>query len=81
MPLYTLTTKPTSIALELRKKTTISAIFISEPFDVETQEGVLVISPETVDDWEDGYYIAYPSDGSKPYPISPKYIRDNYTEL
>ena len=61
-----------------RKRTTVALAFIQEPFSVDTQEGVLVISPDTVDDWEDGYYLAYPSDGSKPYAIAPRYVRDNY---
>ncbi|MGD1973901.1 MAG: hypothetical protein PVH37_11705 [Desulfobacterales bacterium] len=46
--------------------------------EVDTQEGELTISPETVDDWDNGYYIAYPDDGSKPYVISPAYVRQNY---
>lgn len=49
-----------------RKKTTVELAFINEPFEVDTQEGEMVISPETVDDWDNGYYIAYPDDGSKP---------------
>jgi len=31
-----------------------------------------------MDDWDNGYYIAYPDDGSKPYAISPAYVRQNY---
>ena len=61
-----------------RKKTTVELAFVGEPFTVETQEGVLTISPQTVDDWEGGYYIAYPADGSKPYAIAPRYVRENY---
>ena len=61
-----------------RKKTTVALAFVREPFEVETQEGVLQISPDTVDDWEGGYYVAYPDDGSKPYPIAPRFVRDNY---
>jgi hypothetical protein len=62
----------------VRKKTTVDISFITVPFTVVTQEGPLLISPETVDDWEGGYYVAYPSDGSKPYPISRSFIRANY---
>ena len=51
---------------------------IKEPFKVDTQKGEMVISPETVDDWDDGYYVAYPDDGGKPYTISPAYVRQNY---
>ena len=61
-----------------RKKTTVELAFINEPLKVDTQEGEMVISPETVDDWDDGYYFAYPDDGSKPYTISPAYVRQNY---
>ena len=61
-----------------RKKTPVELAHINEPFAVDTQEGEMVISPETVDDWDDGYYIAYPDDGSKPYAISPAYVRQNY---
>lgn len=39
-----------------RKKTTVELAYINEPFEVDTQEGEMVISPETVDDWDNGYY-------------------------
>ena len=61
-----------------RKKSTVELAYIDEPFEVDTQEGELTISPETVDDWDKGYYIAYPKDGSKPYAISPAYVQQNY---
>ena len=61
-----------------RKKTTVEVAYIEEPFEVDTQEGEMTISPETVDDWDNGYYIAHPDDGSKPYAISPAYVRQNY---
>jgi hypothetical protein len=61
-----------------RKKTTVELAFITEPFEVDTQEGEMLISPETVDDWDDGYYIAYTHDGSKPYAISRAFVRQNY---
>lgn len=76
---YTLTNRPET--REYRRKTTVRLAFVTEPFTVETQEGVMTISPQTVDDWEGGYYIAYPSDGSKPYSIAPRYVRDNYEPL
>jgi hypothetical protein len=41
----------------------------------------MVISPETTDDWEDGYYLVYPSDESPPYSISPSFMRNNYVEV
>lgn len=61
-----------------RKKSTVELVRMNDPFKIDTQEGEMVISPETVDDWDDGYYIAYPDDGSKPYAISPSYVRQNY---
>ena len=61
-----------------RKKSTVELARMNDPFKIDTQEGEMVISPETVDDWDDGYYIAYPDDGSKPYAISPSYVRQNY---
>ena len=61
-----------------RKKTQVLLSFQHTPFTVETQEGDIFISPDTVDDWEDGYYIAYPEDGSKPYAIAPSFVRNNY---
>ena len=63
------------------KKTTVELAHIKEPFKVDTQEGEMSISPETVDDWDDGYYIAYPKDGSKPYAISPAFVRQNYESV
>ena len=39
------------------------------------------ISPSMTDDWEGGYYLVYTSDGSKPYSISPSFMRNNYTEV
>lgn len=65
----------------MMKQGTIAVKFIKEPFVIATQEGELIIGPNTVDDWEDGYYIAYPWDGSKPYAISPSFIKANYVEV
>lgn len=30
--------------------------------------------PEPVDDWADGYYIAFPNGGSKSYGIASAYV-------
>jgi hypothetical protein len=79
MKRFTLDNQPNDLA-EYRKKSVTLLSFQTEPFVVETQEGNMVISPETTDDWDEGYYIAYPSDGSKPYSISPSFVRDNYCE-
>lgn len=77
MKTYTLATKPAGLR-PYRKKTTVDLVFIDEPFTVETQEGAMQITPHLCDDWDNGYYLAYPSDGSKPYAIAPKYVRENY---
>jgi len=61
-----------------RKSTRVQLLRMTEPFEVETQEGVLRIAPDTVDDWDGGYYLAFPEDGSKPYAIAPAYVRANY---
>lgn len=73
---FDLTRKPATVPH--RKRTTVELAFITEPFTVDTQEGIMTISPETVDDWDGGYYLAFPSDGSKPYSIAPRYVRENY---
>lgn len=64
-----------------RKTGLTELAFSSEPFVVETQEGDMVISPETTDDWDGGYYVAFPADGSKPYSIAPSFVRDNYEQV
>lgn len=74
---FTLTDKPPML-IPHRKKTTVGLAFIREPFYVDTQEGEMLISPETCDDWDGGYYLAYPDDGSKPYSIGPKFVCGNY---
>lgn len=74
---FTIDLKPNGMRRH-RKKTTIQLSFRTEPFVVETQEGSLTISPDTVDDWANGYFVAYPDDGSKPYAISPQFVRENY---
>lgn len=79
MQTFSIENKPAGIK-PYRKVATTDLAFVSEPFQVETQEGLMVISPETVDDWDNGYYLAYPSDGSKPYSIAPSFVRQNYVE-
>jgi peptidoglycan hydrolase-like protein with peptidoglycan-binding domain len=74
---YSLGNRPPNLPW-FRKKTRAQLLFVSEPFEIETQEGVMRINPDTVDDWDDGYYIAFPEDGSKPYAIAPAYVRANY---
>ena len=78
--LFTINNKPENTP-SYRKETKVQLIFVAEPFEVETQEGVIKIGPDTVDDWENGYYVAYPEDGSKPYAISPSFVRENYVRL
>ena len=77
---YTLENRPEGL-VEMRKTATIHAVKITEPFYVETQEGLMTISPASVDGWDDGYYIAYPSDGSKPYAIAPAFVNENYVAV
>ena len=77
MRIYSQEDKPANMT-EYRKRSTIFAYFSKEPFMVDTQEGPMHISPETCDDWDGGYYLAYPSDGSKPYAISPSFMKMNY---
>lgn len=66
---------------EFRKASTIQAVKVPGPFKVDTQEGEMVISPETCDDFGDGYWIAYPSDGSKPYGIADSFMLKNYVPI
>lgn len=77
---YSLANRPSGLPW-FRKKTRVQLLFVSEPFEVETQEGVMRIDPDNVDDWDGGYYIAFPDDGSKPYGIAPAYVRANYETL
>lgn len=74
---YSLASKPAGLPW-FRKTTRVQLLQVTEPFEVETQEGVLLIAPDTVDDWDDGYFVAYPDDGTKPYAIAPAYVRANY---
>lgn len=76
MQIFTLENKPEGMA-RFRKKSTAEALFITEPFKVETQEGVVEISPETVDGWDGGYWLVYPDDGSKPYTWAPLFKERN----
>ena len=79
METFSLANRPENLTSH-RKKTVVHLAFIDEPFRVRSQEGSLEISPDTVDDWDGGYYIAYPDDGSKPYAIAPSYVAQNYAE-
>lgn len=77
MKTYTLENKPDGLET-YRKSSTVNMVFMTEPFVVETQEGTITISPSTVDDWDGGYYLVYPDDGSKPYSMSPSFAKKNY---
>ena len=77
---FSLDDKPADIPF-FRKKSRVQLLFVTEPFEVETQEGVMRIGPDTVDDWDRGYYVAFPDDGSKPYSISPAYVQANYERI
>ena len=76
---YSLENRPKEFR-EYLKRTKVRMSFITEPFMVETQEGLMTISPTTVDGWDGGYFIAYPGDGSKPYAIATKHVLDDYIE-
>ena len=80
MKTYDLGNEPGN-TVEMRKTATIRATFVDRPFQVDSQEGLMRIAPETVDDWDGGYYLVYPSDGSLPYSISPSFMENNYTEV
>lgn len=77
---FTLENKPKHIPF-YQKKTKVQLLLVHKPFAVETQEGDMIISPETTDDWGNGYYVAYPDDGSKPYSISPSFVCENYERV
>lgn len=77
MERFSLSARPGKLE-RYRKATTVELAFVSEEFIVETQEGNIKIAPHVVEGWEGGYYVAYPSDGSKPYAIAPGFVRDNY---
>ena len=49
---FSLTHKPAGIPC-FRKSSTVQLLFVAEPFVVETQEWVITISPDTVDDWDE----------------------------
>lgn len=80
MDRFTLSNPPADL-LGYRKSSMTYMCFIAAPFEVDSQEGVMLIAPTTVDDWENGYYVAYPADGSKPYAIAPAYVRANYVPV
>lgn len=83
METYSLETRPSEQAVEYRKTGTVRLYAMSDPFKVETQEGVMTISRDTVKDWpeDEPYYLAYPCDGSMPYSIAPKFVKDNYVPV
>ena len=78
MPIFSLDARPEDEGVECRKLTTITVYWLDQPFVVETGEGSLTVSPGTVDDWEDGYFVVYPADGSKPYAMSKRFLKANY---
>ncbi len=80
MKTYTIENKPSDM-VTMRKTATIEIARIDEPFEVETGEGKLLIDPDTCEDWDEGYFVAYPADGTKPYPISPSFISENYVPV
>lgn len=81
MQQFSLENRPDAKFMEMRKTATIHVAHITDPFVVETREGEMEISPEQCDDWDNGYWIAYPADGSKPYAISPEFMGKNYVNV
>lgn len=51
--------------------------WITQPCTVGTLEGKSYEIGPHLEEWEDGYWISWPDDGSAPYPISARYVRDN----
>ena len=72
--------KPTDLD-RYTKTATIELQWMDEPFTVRTLEGTTHdVGPET-EEWEEGYWIAWPDDGTDPYPIAPSFVRGNYAPL
>jgi len=76
MKTFSLENRPSNTTT-FRKKALAHAVFITEPFIAQTQEGPIEYSPATCENWEGGYWLVYPDDGSKPYGWSPKFCREN----
>jgi hypothetical protein len=62
---------------QFRKTGTVSLQWLAEPFVVDTEEGEIAIDQST-DGWDGGYWVSWPSDGTKPYAISPAFVAANY---
>lgn len=67
MRTYSLTERPENLEGE-----TDQMAFLTEPFIVEADVGTLLIAPHAVPDWHGGYWIVYPRDGGKPFPLVAK---------
>lgn len=77
MKTYSLYQKPV-VSGKAKKSAAIFVTHMVEPFQVETQEGLLTYGPDTCDDWGEGYMLSYPEDGSKPYAMSKNFFDNNY---
>ena len=77
MQVFTLENKPANMD-SYRKTSTVQLHWVDEPFVVEMREGWKKVTPDTVADWDGGYYVAYPDDGSKAYPVSKAFADGNY---
>lgn len=62
---------------EFRKTATTHMQWITEPTEVHTLEGSPFVVDPNLPEWEDGYWVSWPTDGSDPYPVSPRFVRDN----
>lgn len=65
---------------EFRKVATQRLQWIDEPTTIQTMEGELTIGPD-LDEWEDGYWVCWPTDGTDPYPIAPSFVRTNMERI
>ncbi len=79
MKVFSLTNRPDD--LKLYKKTgSMWLSWQSEPFQVETDEGLKTYD-ENSQGWEGGYYVAYPEKfDSEPYGIPLGFAKKNYIE-
>lgn len=50
----------------------------TEPFQVQTMEGTTYVISEDTDAWDGGYFVAWPDDGTDPYPVAKSFVETNY---
>lgn len=72
---------PADQLTEFRKTATTFLQWIDQPTRVHTLEGSPFVVDENLPEWEGGYWVSWPTDGSDPYPVSPRFVRDNMVEV